>query len=258
MRTTPLSDEREHRGRRGENVMDLLTMAIEEHGGMRTWGRVSRFRAPAAISGDLWKLKGQDGLLDEVVIEGETRDQRLTIGPFPHAGRYATWEPYRQMIKTDDGVPVAECRDPVRAFTRPARRPDWNELRVAYFASQMAWNLLTMPFLFARADFVTEEIGTWREDGEVWRQLAVTYPDCIATHTRRQVFSFDNSGFLCRIDYTVDVLGGEPLVHYPADYCEFDGILVPMRHRVYARTDDGGADLSTPFLAVDFRDVLFS
>jgi hypothetical protein len=228
--------------------MDLLTMAIDEHGGMRRWEQISRFRAAASITGDLWKHYGQDGMLDDVVVEGEARDQRVTITPFPEAGRYATWEPHRQMIKTDDGVPT-EMSHKSGKFT---------SLRAVHLAAQACWNQLTSPFLLARADFVTREIGGWREDGQDWNRLAVTYPRSIAVHTRRQTWYFDNSGFLCRIDYRIDLLGGAPLVHYPLDYCEFDGILVPMRHRVYARTADQTADLSTTLLALDFHDVVFS
>jgi hypothetical protein len=53
------------------------------------------------------------GLLDVVVLEGGTRDQRLTITPLPWpGGRHTTGEPYRQPIETTDGVLAAERRDP--------------------------------------------------------------------------------------------------------------------------------------------------
>jgi hypothetical protein len=91
---------------------DLLKLAIEGHGGARRWEQVSRFRAAASITGTIWSLKGKPGLLDGVVLEGETRDQRLTITPVPRPGRYATWEPCRQTIETTDSVPVAGRRDP--------------------------------------------------------------------------------------------------------------------------------------------------
>jgi hypothetical protein len=97
-------------------VNDLLKLAIEGHGGLRRWERFTRFRVAGSITGAIWALKGQPGLLDGVVLEGEIRDQRLTITPFPRPGRYATGEPYRQTIATADGVPVAERRDPADYF----------------------------------------------------------------------------------------------------------------------------------------------
>ena len=37
-------------------------------------------------------MKGNGGLLEDLVPEGETRDQRLNITPFPQPGSYVTWE----------------------------------------------------------------------------------------------------------------------------------------------------------------------
>jgi hypothetical protein len=68
-------------------VNDLLKLAIEAHGGLRRWEQLSRFRMAASITGAIWTLKGQPGLLDGVVLAGETRDQRLIITPFPRPGQ---------------------------------------------------------------------------------------------------------------------------------------------------------------------------
>ena len=65
---------------------DLLKLAVEGHGGLRRWEQISRFRVAASITGEIWDLKGKPGPLDSVVLEGETRDQRLTITPFPEPG----------------------------------------------------------------------------------------------------------------------------------------------------------------------------
>src|SRR6266542_1166656 len=119
-----LAARRRHDGPIGHKecpVNDLLQLAVNAHGGMERWGQISRFRAAASITGAIWALKGKPGLLDDVVLEGETRDQRLTITPFPQPGRYATWEPYRQAIETTEGVLVAEPRP--RGIVRRADPP---------------------------------------------------------------------------------------------------------------------------------------
>ena len=121
-------------------VNDLLELAIAGHGGLRRWEQLSRFRVAASITGAIWALKGQPGLLDGVVLAGETRDQRLTISPFQRPGQYATWEPYRQTIETADGVLVAERRDPAAAFAGTTRSTPWDELQAAYFAGEANWN----------------------------------------------------------------------------------------------------------------------
>ena len=240
------------------DVNDLLKLAIEGHGGLRRWEQIKRFRAAASITGAIWALKGQPGLLDAVVLTGETRDQRLIIAPFPESGKYSTWEPYRQTIETTDGVLLAERRDPAAAFTGTTRQVPWDEFQAAYFAGEANWNYFVAPFIFARGDFATEELAPWQEDGQTWRPLLVTYPDTVVAHHRQQTYYFDGAGLLRRLDYSVDVLGGGPAVHYPSEYREFDGIMVPTRRRVYVRKADGSPDLTSVSIAIEVTGVNFT
>jgi hypothetical protein len=237
---------------------ELLALAVEAHGGMGRWDAISRFRAQASITGALWAEKGKPGVLHDVVLEGETRDQRLKIRPFPWPGRYATWEPYRQTIATDDGMLVAERRLPTASVVGSTARPPWDDLQVAYFAGEASWNCFASPFLFARADFVVEEGERWHEDGQIWRRLLVTYPDTVAAHCRQQTYYFDDDGLLRRLDYTVDILDGDRAVDYPSAYCMFDGIMVPTRRRIYVRNRDGSAPCHCASVAIDLADVSFA
>lgn len=236
---------------------DVLTRAVEAHGGLPRWEQISRFRAAASITGAIWAQKGQPGLLEDVVLEGETRDQRLKITPFPWPGRYATWEPYRQTVQTADGMLVAERRNPAESFAGLTRESPWDEFQVAYFAAEANWISFVTPFLLARPDFSVEEAEPWNEDGQVWRPLVVTYPDTVVAHTRRQTYYFDDAGLLRRLDYSVDILGAAPVVHYPSDYDEFDGIMVPTRRRVYPRNPDGSPRRDAIQVAIDVADVTF-
>jgi hypothetical protein len=237
---------------------ELLKLAIDGHGGQQRWDQISGFRVAASITGEIWALKGKPGLLDGVVLAGETRDQRLTITPFPEPGWYATWEPYRQTIETADGVLVAERLDPAAAFAGTTRQAPWDDLQAAYFAGEANWNYFATPFILARQDFVTEETEPWHENGQVWRSLLVTYPDTIVAHTRQQTYYFDDDGLLRRLDYAVDILGGGPAVHYPSEYREFGGIMVPTRRRVYVRHPDGSPVRDSVSVAIDIDDVTFS
>ena len=239
-------------------MADLLKLAVEAHGGMQRWEQLSRFSATGSITGAIWDLKGKPGLLEDVILEGETRDQRLTITPFPRAGRYATWEPYRQTIETAEGVLVDERLDPAASFAGVTRQSPWDYFQVAYFASEANWNYFAAPFILARPDFVTEESAPWHEDGQTWRSLLVTYPDTVVAHTTQQTYYFDDAGLLRRLDYSVDILGGGPAVHYPSHYREFDGIRVPTRRRVYVRNPDGSPARGPVSIAIDITDARFS
>ena len=237
---------------------ELLALAIEAHGGMQRWQEITRFRIAASITGAIWELKGKPGMLADVVLEGETRDQRLKITPFPWPGRYATWEPYRETIETSDGLLVAERRNPAGSFVGLTRKSPWDDLQVAYFAGEANWNYIVAPFLFARADFRVEEGEPWSEDGQVWRRLLVTYPSAIVAHTREQTCYFDEDGLLRRLDYSVDILGGGPAVHYPSEYRAFDGIMLATRRRVFVRRPDGSAVRDSVSVAIDIADASFT
>jgi hypothetical protein len=237
---------------------DLVQLVIDAHGGQDRWQSISRFRAEGSIAGAIWSMKGQAGVLDAVVLEGETRDQRLKISPFPQRGRYLTWEPSRETIETDEGVILEERPNPADIFKGTTRAAPWDPMQAGYFAGEANWNYFVAPFVFERSDFATEEVEPWHEDGEVWRSLLVTYPDNFVAHCRQQTYYFDDKGLLRRLDYSVDILGGGPAVHYPSNYREFDGIMVPTTRRVYVRNPDGSPVLESVSIAIDFTDVSFS
>lgn len=236
---------------------DLLHLVVDAHGGLRRWEQIGRFRAAISITGAIGPLDGKPGLLSDVVLDGETRDQRLRITPFPWPGRHATWEPYRQTIQTDDGMLVAERRDPGSSFAGMTDRSPWDDLQVAYFAGEASWNRFVTPFILARPDFATEETEPWHEDGEVWRRLVVKPPDTV--HWRHQAYCFDSRGLLRRLDSAVNPLlfGADRFVDYPSDYKEFDGILLPTRRRVYAGDPDGSPRRDAVTVAIDISDVTF-
>ena len=205
---------------------DLLKLANDGHGGMRRWEQISRFRAAASIAGAIWALKGKPGLLEDVVLDGETRDQRAddnavpAAGPVYHLGSLPA--DHRDLRRRD-----RERRDPAASFAGLTRHSPWDDLQVAYFAGEANWNYFAAPFILARPDFVTEETGPWHEDGQTWRSLLATYPDTIVAHTTQRSYYFDDTGLLRRLDYSVGILGGGPAVHYPSQYREFDGIHGP-------------------------------
>ncbi len=118
---------------------ELLDLAVDAHGGLRRWEEITRFRVAASITGTIWAMKGKPGLLDNVVLEGETKDQRLKITPFPKADRFATWEPGRVTIQSGDGAVVDERRDPASSFAGHTRQTPWDLFQVVGFASEANW-----------------------------------------------------------------------------------------------------------------------
>ncbi|WP_307072141.1 hypothetical protein [Streptomyces canus] len=119
------------------------------------------------------------------------------------------------------------------------------------------WTYLTAPFTFAASDVHTEELPSLKENGQTLRRLKVTFPDRIATHSREQIFHFDQQGLLRRHDYSADVLNAGPVAHYSSDYKEFDGIMLPTRRRVHPLAADGTVNHELELVTIDIESALF-
>jgi hypothetical protein len=65
------------------------------------------------------------------------------------------------------------------------------------------------------------------------RDSLETFPAHVATHTKEQIAFFGDDGLLRRLEYSVDVLGRAKGLNAPSDYRDFNGILLPMKRRVY-------------------------
>lgn len=59
--------------------------------------------------------------------------------------------------------------------------------------------------------------------------------DYIATHSKKQTFNVGSDGLFKRHDYDTEVVAGGPAAHYPSEYREFGGIMVPIRGVVATR-----------------------
>jgi len=134
----------------------------------------------------------------------------------------------------------------------------WDALHLAYFTGYALWTYLNLPFLYAGAGFLVEEIEPWQEDGEEWRRLKVLFPEAVASHSRQQITYFGPDGRMRRHDYTVDVLGGATGANYSSDYKEFQGIMMPTTRRVYAYDAEGSKVAEPLLVSIDIADIVFS
>ena len=237
---------------------DLLTFAIEAHGGLDRWNAFTTLQAEVSIGGAIWDFKQQPGLLHDKIFEINTHGERVTITPFTAPDKRSVFEPDRLLLETLDGAVLETRNDPEAAFAGQAFETPWDKFHVAYFASEALWTYLTLPFLYTYAGFECEEIEPWNESGEQWRRLKVTFPDYIASHTKTQITHFGPDGLMRRHDYTVDILGGNSGANYSTNYREFQGIKMPTTRRIYAY-DGAMQKVPEPLLvSLDFGALTFS
>ena len=218
-------------------MTDLLSLAVDAHGGLDRWRQFRSIRVAASITGAIWFVKGQGDMLKDVVLTAETGAERLVV-EFLGQDKRAIFEPSRIVVQCLDGTLIGERSEPEKSFVGQQRETPWDEIHVIYFVGEALWTYLNTPFLYTQAGFETEEIASIKVDDEVWRRLQVTFPDRIKSHTRTQISCFGPDGLLRRHDYTVDILGGATGLNYASEYRDVDGIVVPAKRRIYAYEGD--------------------
>src|SRR5271168_2099268 len=175
---------------------DLLTLVVEAHGGLAAWNAFSDLELKLSIGGAIWDLKKNPGLLRDVTYNMKTHVEQLTITGFSAPDRRITFVPNRLTLETLDGKVIDSRDNPRASFAGQTAETPWDKLHVAYFSSYALWTYFNSPFLYTLPGFLTEEIAPWRENGEVWRRLKVTFPETVASHTREQITHFGPEGLM--------------------------------------------------------------
>jgi len=216
---------------------DLLQLAVQAHGGLERWGKVSAVRVAASVTGAIWHVKGKPDYLKDIVFEVETKREHMTTD-FPGQDKRSIFEPDRIVIEKLDGTVIASRDNPERSFEGQEQFTPWDDIHVAYFSGEAFFTYLNTPFLYTYEGFASQEIDPIQVEGETWRRLEVTFPDWVKSHHKTQISCFGSDGLLRRHDYVVDILGGAKGLNYAYDYREVDGIMFPTKRRVYAWEGD--------------------
>src|SRR5712664_1650409 len=185
----------------GELMKDLLTRALDAHGGLSRWREIEAFQLKVSIGGGLWRLKGLPDGLRDVTLRVQAHRPRVTITPFGGAARTGHFAPDRVWVEEAHGGVVEERATPRASFAGHVLTTPWDKLHELSFVSYALWNYLATPFVCTEPGFETREIGPHEENGETWHRLLVKYHPSIPTHCAEQVLYFNAQGLLQRIDY---------------------------------------------------------
>jgi hypothetical protein len=237
---------------------DLLETAIEAHGGLERWNQLSTVSARLIQGGALWALKGQPGVLDDVVVTASLHEERASHRPFGAADRHSSFTPERVAIEKEDSTVLEALDQPRGSFAGHALETPWSTLQLAYFVGTAMWTYLTQPFTFALPGFETSELGPWDEAGQQWRRLRVVWPTHLATHSSEQTLYFNSDGLLTRHDYDVEISGGTSAAHYVSDYDDVAGIRLPTKHRIFPRGPDGQSLAEPLIVSIDLSEIVFT
>jgi len=234
----------------------LAKQAIDAHGGLETWTRFSTFSSHLIVGGVLWAVKGKTGVLTDVNVMVDLRDQMVSHWPFGSSDRRSRFEPQRVVLEDANGKVVEKLLQPRSSFQGHASL--WSDLQLAYFAGYAMWTYVNIPFLLARPGVESEEGEPWHESGEMWRRLKVLFPADIATHSKEQTLYFDRHGLLMRQDYNVEIDGTAGAAHYVYDHKEISGIVLPTKRRVFRRQPDGRPAPEPLIVSIDLDRIVLS
>jgi hypothetical protein len=232
----------------------LLEQAVSAHGGISNWKKHRAVSATLDIDGAIWGFKGLPGMFRDLELDASLERQHVSMTS-RSAGWKGVYTPDTVRIESLEDQRVEQRDAPRAAYADHTQETQWDRLHALYFCGYALWTYLTIPFLYTEPGFETEELGEWKENGEVWRRLKATFPDSIASHSRDQISYFGEDGLLRRHDYTVDVMGGAMGANYASNYRNIDGIMVPMSRRVFAY-DEARQKIDEPLLvSIDFHQI---
>jgi hypothetical protein len=239
-------------------MSDLLETVIDAHGGLERWSQLETVSTRLLQGGALWALKGQAGVLDDVVVTASLHQERASHRPFGAADRRSFFTPERVAIESDDGTVLEALDQPRASFAGHTLETPWTTLQLAYFVGTAMWTYLTQPFTFALPGFETRELEPWDEAGRNWRRLRVIWPSYLATHSSEQTLYVGDDGLLARHDYDVEVSGGTSAAHYVSDYDDVAGIRLPTKHRIFPRSPDGQSLAEPLIVSIDLSEITFT
>ena len=81
---------------------DLLKMAVAAHGGLSRWNELATVKANVSVTGVIWHLKGKPDALNNISIEAQLHQERITTH-FIGQDRRMMFEPNRIVIETEAG-----------------------------------------------------------------------------------------------------------------------------------------------------------
>ena len=97
-------------------MTDLATLAMDAHGGLERWRQLKTISARLRQDGVLWKLKGHEGVLDDVNVTVDLRNEWTSHRPFGQPDRRSSFQPDRVAIETSGGQVVEERANPRESF----------------------------------------------------------------------------------------------------------------------------------------------
>ena len=235
---------------------EAVKKIVRAHGGRDFWDGLTALNAEISASGLLFRFKRRP-ILDHIKITAYAHEPRFVFHDFPSPELSGELVGKREVRIVDNEGRVVQKRDnPRSAFNSMSRLISWDDLDFIYFGGYATWNYLVAPFFFLQEGFEFEVLNPVTVSSSSWFRLRVIMPGELPTHSREQIFYFDENWRLMRLDYVAEVVGGwAHAAHLCENYRDFNGLAAPTRRRVRPILF-GNHPLPGPILvALDIHDI---
>ena len=239
-----------------ESTQKLIDKVIKAHGNFEQLQNFKTVEIHTQIGGVIWPMKGHDGALSDVIFEGALSEQKSSWKNIFQKGYTSTFEPEKVELFDETGRSIETLLNPRESFVGHDVSTPWNRLQTVYFSSYATWNYATTPFNFLVPGVAIKQLPDWSDVDGNFERLEVIYPDGFATHSKRQVFYFDENGLLKRHDYWPEVLGGSSATQIIEDHKDFGGIVTGTKRNIYVLNDaDNSYQTDVVLVSIDILDV---
>src|SRR5438552_4861430 len=109
-------------------MKDLLTRALDAHGGLSRWREIEAFQLKVSIGGGLWRLKGLPDGLRDVTLRIQAHRPIVTITPFGGEARTGHFTPDRVWVEDANGGVVEERATPRASFAGHVLTTPWDKI----------------------------------------------------------------------------------------------------------------------------------
>ena len=214
-------------------ALKIIQEAVEAHGGLAYWNGLEGLEAEISARGFLFTAKRRP-VLNRVRMWAHAREPQFTFFDFPNPGQRAELLGTREVRILDDRGRIIDRRGNPRAVFHGLRQFFvWDDLDFTYFGGYATWNYLTTPFLLLEKGFILKALDPLPGAVVKLTRIEAIFPDHIPTHSKKQIFYFDDQRLLRRLDYTAEIVGGwAHAAHLCEDYQTFDGIKASTRRQV--------------------------
>ncbi len=241
---------------------ELLTKAIDAHGGLEQWNRFIRVQTTILSGGQLFTMQGSPQDPQPRTMTVWLHEQRASMRPFGANDQFTDFTSTRVAVLNEAGKVIMERNGTPEELHQQMKHGLWGPLGRATFNGYAMWNYMTTPFFMTMPGFEVNEIEPCKERDEYWRVLQVRFPEMIMGHSPVQEFYFDSAFLLRRLDYTVDVAVEEKntfnVAQYVYDHKEVQGLKIPTTRRMYKRDENGRPIMDELMIWIDLSGIKFN